>query len=292
MKKCLACNAIFPSRDILCQTCGFCCAIKDDFPAYAPSLAQEGVGFKSSYFSELAKLEANNFWFRARNRLIIWALGHYCQKPQSFLEIGCGTGYVLSAIANAYPDTIMHGSELFTKGLMFASERLPLANLMQMDARHIPFMEEFDSIGAFDVLEHITEDQEVLQQIHQALKPRGILILTVPQHMWLWSPVDEHACHVRRYCANGLQSKLEKAGFEVLRSTSFVASLLPAMLLSRLMKKITYKSNEPNSELELSSLINVLFEKMLNLEIRCIRRGINFRFGGSRLVVAQKLSCE
>lgn len=40
-----------------------------------------------------------------------------------------------------------------------AAQRVPDAFLFQMDACHIPFREEFDLIGAFDVLEHIEIDQ-------------------------------------------------------------------------------------------------------------------------------------
>src|SRR5690606_22871969 len=116
-----------------------------------------------------------------------------------FLEIGCGTGFVLSGVADAFPAVRLFGSEIFTAGLEFAARRQPSVNFMQMDARSLPFLDEFDVIGAFDVLEHIVEDGQVLAQMREALKPNGIILLTVPQHEWLWSPVDEFACHVRRY---------------------------------------------------------------------------------------------
>lgn len=291
MKQCLACNETFLSSNNNCPECGFQCEIQDGFCAYAPAFAIEGSGFKSTYFSELVSLEDRNFWFRARNRLIIWALDRYCPQFQSLLEIGCGTGYVLSGITKAFPDAHLHGSELFTKGLSFAASRLPSVNLMQMDARNIPFVAEFDSIGAFDVLEHIEDDRKVLSQIHKALKPKGIVILTVPQHNWLWSPVDEYACHVRRYSAFDLHTKLKESGFEIIRSTSFVTTLLPAMVISRFIQKfsVSKKTINPNAELNISSWLNFIFEKMLNMEIGLIRWGLNFSLGGSRLVIARKV---
>jgi 2-polyprenyl-3-methyl-5-hydroxy-6-metoxy-1,4-benzoquinol methylase len=42
-----------------------------------------------------------------------------------------------------------------------------------MDARHIPFVEEFDIIGAFDVLEHISEDKEAISQMYRAIRVGG-----------------------------------------------------------------------------------------------------------------------
>lgn len=290
MKKCLACGVPYSSSDTRCSVCGVEPKTQDGFPMYAPTMAQEGGGFKASYFADLASVEAGNFWFRARNRLIIWALGQYCPEFHSFLEVGCGTGYVLSGITDAYPDAQLHGSEIFTAGLAFAAARQPLINFMQMDARTIPFVDEFDAIGAFDVLEHIEEDIRVLTQIHDALKPRGVLLLTVPQHAWLWSPVDDYACHLRRYSAKQIHSKVRTAGFEILRSTSFVSSLLPAMFVSRMMQKLSSKEEEDAmAELKISPLLNYLFEKILNAEAFLIRSGVSLPLGGSRLIVARKL---
>lgn len=182
MKNCFACGATYPSSNSCCTACRARPNEQEGFTAYAPALAHEGGGFKAKYFADLAGLEAGHFWFRARNRLIIWALGTYCPDFRSFLEIGCGTGYVLSGIAQAYPGAQLHGSEIFTAGLNLAADRRPTINFMQMDARNIPFVDEFDAIGAFDVLEHIEEDEQVLVQMHDALRPGGVILLTVPQH--------------------------------------------------------------------------------------------------------------
>lgn len=289
MKKCLFCSAIFPSSDPCCHICGAEPEMQAGFPAYAPGLAQEGGGFKASYFADLARLEDNHFWFRVRNRLIIWALGNYCPEVQSFLEIGCGTGYVLSAMVSAFPRVQFHGSEIFIAGLAFAAARQPAINFMQMDAQHIPFVDEFDSIGAFDVLEHIEEDMQVLKQMHAALKSSGIMLLTVPQHAWLWSPVDEYACHVRRYSAKELHAKVEGAGFEILRSTSFVSTLLPIMWASRFTQKRSVKGVEASAETRISPWLNSLFCQLLHAELAFIRKGFSFPLGGSRLVVARKI---
>ena len=113
---------------------------------------------------------------------------------------------------------------------------MPTVAFMQMDARAIPFVGEFDVMGAFDVLEHVEEDEQVLIQMRDALKPRGVMLLTVPQHAWLWSPVAD-SCHVRRYAAKELHVKVKAAGFEIVRSTSFVFSVLPAMFASRMAQR-------------------------------------------------------
>jgi len=87
----------------------------------------------------------------------------------------------MSAIAKAKPDSDLGGSDVFVAGLTFASQRLPDVEFLQIDGRDIPYVSEYDALGAFDVLEHIEEDERVLAQIHEALKPSGKLLLTVPQ---------------------------------------------------------------------------------------------------------------
>lgn len=287
---CQSCRAVYTDLKAACPKCGFLPEMIGGVPAFAPEFAYVGGGFKSDYFSELARLEESNFWFHSRNRLILWALKTYCADFSSFLEIGCDTGYVLSGIAKQFPNAILHGSEIFIDGLGFAAARLPFTNLMQMDARNIPFMNEFDVIGAFDVLEHIGEDSLVLAQAHAALKSEGVMLLTVPQHIWLWSSSDEYACHIRRYAAADLHQKIESAGFQIVRSTSFITTLLPAMLVSRFLQKgVRDEKFDVMAELKICPWLNSLFETILGTELYVIRKGLNFPFGGSRLVVAKKI---
>lgn len=247
------------------------------------------TGFKAHYFKDLAEVEAGNFWFRARNRIILWALRKYAPALKSFLEIGCGTGFVISGIAKQFPEARLLGSEYLEEGLAYARQRVSGAEFAQMDARHIPYKSELDAIGAFDVLEHIEEDETVLQQIYIALKPGGYAFITVPQHRWLWSAVDDYACHARRYSADELRVKACQAGFEIVRSTSFVTTLLPVMFLSRLLRRNkTDVGIDPMAELRINPVLNKIFEWLLRFELILIRAGISLPAGGSLLLVARK----
>lgn len=288
MRKCLQCLTPYRTEQSGCTQCGFTPAQKEGFVSYAPdSLPAEG-GFNPSAYALLAEKEAENFWFKARNDAIIWLLKKYAPQFQSFLEIGCGTGFVLSGIKKAFPHSSLHGSELFIEGLEFAQKRLPGVPLMQMDARAVPFVEEFDAIGAFDVLEHIEEDEQVLSQIHTALKPSGIFFLTVPQHPWLWSNTDIQACHVRRYTQSDLVSKLERANFEICYSNSFVSILLPLMLLSRMRQKEETIPQDPVDELALPPILNALLYCTLQAELALTKLGMPWPCGGSRIIAARK----
>lgn len=288
MKVCPACRTNFSRPDWECPDCGHLPVRVDGFVALAPDFAKSGGGFHPEIFEKLAALEAQNFWFRARNRLIVWALKRNFPNLQRYLEIGCGTGYVLAGVAQAYPAATLVGSEVFSVGLPYAASRAGTAELIQMDARQIPYVEEFDVIGAFDVLEHIEEDEVVLAAIMRALRPGGGVAITVPQHPWLWSKADESACHVRRYKVGELRAKVLRAGFKLEFETSFVSLLLPAMLASRLTKQRASAQEDSMSELSLPPWLNRVFEIVMTLERYLIRNGMRFKLGGSRLLIATK----
>jgi hypothetical protein len=94
---------------------------------------------------------------------------------------------------------------------------------------------------------------------------------------------------VRRYTATELHRKVETAGFQVLRSTSFVTSLLPAMMLSRLLPGKKTAAKDARAELSISPWLNAVFSVFLRMELALISAGVTFPAGGSRLVVARKV---
>jgi SAM-dependent methyltransferase len=272
-----------------CDACGYTLTIKDGFPSWSPELSDSNEDFDASAHEYLAEAARDNFWFVARNALITWALQKYAPPFASYLEVGCGTGYVLEGVKNAFPDATYTGSEIYTSGLKYAAKQLPGVNFVQLDARRIPYRKAFDVIAAFDVIEHIEEDEEVLDNLRLALADSGALLLSVPQHPWLWSKVDELAHHKRRYTIRELHDKLSAAGFRVVFSTSFVCLLLPAMLLSRLASS---KGNEfsPADEFDIPGWLNQALKATLAFERGMIKLGLRLPLGGSRLVVAYKAS--
>lgn len=288
MRLCISCAKAFDNASPRCPFCLFEPKRVNGHVAFAPELAAESKGFEAHYFGPLAEMEAGNFWFRSRNRLLIWALQRYFPEASNFLEIGCGTGFVLSGIRKALPELELCGSEVFSEGLSFAAERLPGIELFQMDARRIPFREEFDVVGAFDVLEHVEEDEEVLAQMYQATRKRGGILVTVPHHTFLWSQADDYARHVRRYETQELKDKVKRAGFDNVRVTSFVSVLLPLLIISRFKQRLTREEFDPMSEFRIGPLVNATLEKILDAERALIRTGLSLPFGGSLLLVARR----
>jgi SAM-dependent methyltransferase len=293
MKVCPRCAGELNSTTWLCQRCDWQAEYRQGFIALAPELADGGGGFDPAAFQVLASLEHGNFWFRARNKLILWTLGRWQPTTRRHLEVGCGTGYVLAAVRHYFPQARITGSEIFSVGLPHAARRVSDIELLQMDARSIPYVDEFDSIGAFDVIEHIQEDELVLQEMTSALRPGGVLLLTVPQHRWLWSAQDELAHHVRRYTAAELRGKVLQAGLRIEFETSFVSLLLPLMALSRWRQRERSATALAScAELNPPKWIGWSLERVMDIERLLITAGIRFPVGGSRFIVARKPRAE
>lgn len=287
MKRCLRCDAVHDDAGFACRACGHVPAIERNVPLLAPALATEDAGFDPDAFAMLAAAEDGHAWFESRNRLILSALRHWFPDMRRYLEIGCGTGFVLAAVRRAFPAAKMTASDVLVAGLAFAARRAPDVELLQLDARAMPYLDEFDVIGAYDVLEHITEDDAVLAQLRSALKPGGGVVLCVPQHPSLWSSQDELAHHVRRYRRGELEAKLRAAGFTVRYSTSFMAVLLPVLWLARRRaSSVAAPLQQAHAELGLSPFANAALGALLALERGVLALGLRLPVGSSRMVVA------
>lgn len=248
----------------------------------------EPVRYDPAFFDRLRALEAGSFWFRSRNALIVEALRRYFPRTRDFAEVGCGTGFVLEGLAALRPGLRLTGVDAFRRGLDFARARVPGARFVMADARRLPFREAFDAVGAFDVLEHIPEDEAVLAELARALRPRGGLLLTVPQHGGLWSPADEQAGHVRRYSRKELIRKVRGAGFEVVVVTGFVSLLLPALAALRLAKKHG-SEGASLAGLALPRSLDAALGAVMGLERRLILGGLRLPFGGSLFLAARRV---
>lgn len=290
MKRCLVCSGLFDAPDWTCPVCGHTPAERNGFLAFAPELADQNDGFNPEFFQLMVAVEPEHFWFVARNRILMDVMHKYFSGPGKVLETGCGTGFVLSGLRAAFPQARLSGSDIFTEGLTFTARRVPSAFLFQMDACRIPFQEEFDLIGAFDVLEHIEEDEAALAQMYQACKSGGGIVLTVPQHRWLWSRVDDFAHHKRRYTRAELIEKAARAGFRLEYATSFVSLLLPLMLAARGLKKSGTDMDQQMEAvgLKVGKLTSAVLGAIMQIERGLISLGLSFPFGGSLLLVARK----
>jgi SAM-dependent methyltransferase len=243
-------------------------------------------GFDPELFEPLAEVEEASFWFRARSRLIVSTVRQHFPGARSFFELGCGSGIVLAALHEAMPELRLVGGELYSEGLDIARRRLPDVELVKVDARALPYDAAFDVIGAFDVLEHIDDDENVLRQMVRAVRPGGGVFVLVPQHPWLWSTYDEMVEHRRRYTRGDLVAKARGAGVKVDHVTSFVTFLLPAMVLARMIDRLRGQT-DPLAHLKPGTL-NGALEWILDRERGLIARGASLPVGGTLMLVGHR----
>jgi SAM-dependent methyltransferase len=262
---------------------------------YHPEQCQRYADYPDEGFDLTGELEDSSFWCRSRNRLLKGVLLKYCRRRTKtrFLEVGCGTGYFLRDLVRESGFEVT-GSEVYLKGLRYTKEKLSGVELVQFDARSIPFREEFDAIGAFDVIEHIDDDEAVIASAHHALKEGGYFIVTVPQYQFLWSSLDDLVRHKRRYGRREMLAKLRNHGFEVVFASSFVSVLFPLMLVSRIFDRGTAADSDRKAEFErrvaMPRALNWLFDKLMRIDEALIGRGVSLPVGGSLLAVARKAS--
>ena len=288
MKRCVKCDARFAAQTWECPTCAFAPSFEHGVPVFAPELSRDIGGYDTGLFDTHGGEQAEvSFWTAGRAAIISWALATYAPHARTFLEVGCGTGGVLARLETAFPQVALTGAEALVAGLVAARRRLTRTDLMQFDATQIPYHAEFDAVGAFDVIEHIPNDDGVLASMAASLAPGGVALVTVPQHPFLFGPADVSAKHQRRYSRAGLIAQIERAGLRVECTTSFVSLLFPVMALVRLLSKWRGGAYDSASEFTIGPL-NGVFAAVMDLERWSIRHGMRWPFGGSLLVVARK----
>lgn len=89
---------------------------------------------------------------------------------------------------------------------------------VQVGEGHLPFADDaFDTVLALEVLEHVEGDLDLMHEMRRVLAPAGLIVVSVPLDMELWTELDVACSHVRRYDPGDLLEKLRTAGFEAAR---------------------------------------------------------------------------
>ena len=160
------------------------------------------------------------FMFRNQRRDRQWVAD---RARGRVLDVGCADGWardVLSHCDYVGLDYLTTASKLYgTRPQVFA------------DGARLPFATgSFDTVLLLEVLEHVAEADQVLAEISRVLKPKGVLLVSMP---FLY-PLHDAPHDYRRYTAPGLVHALKRAGLQpgsvVVRNAGFkVIALLAAI---------------------------------------------------------------
>lgn len=90
------------------------------------------------------------------------------------------------------------------------------------DITALPFPDRaFDLVCAFDIVEHVEDDQKVFRELRRVSREGATVVLSVPLHPARWNAFDVLVGHVRRYDADALVALLAKHGLTVERTAVF-----------------------------------------------------------------------
>ena len=207
-------------RIVACLVCGL--ARRDPVPAseelrsiYAAAdyfqLSREtGIGYRD-YFADAPV-------YRPYFRRKFAALQSYATPPGALLELGAGAGFALEAARDAGWDA--RGLELSGGAVAWAREHSAV-DITVGGVDDLPGHERWDVIVAFQTIEHLLDVRSALRRVREALRPRGLLYLTTPDHgsmtrrvlrrFWL-SYRPEHLVY---FDQRSLRRILEEEGFHI-----------------------------------------------------------------------------
>jgi len=225
-------------------------------------------------FTLLHEIE-ESWWYRGRIAVVRGILTRAAQIPMTILDFGAGYGGMYDTLA--------------TKGPVFAFEPDAQARSVAQARKYeavygdLPtaFGRRYDMIGLFDVLEHLEEDGAFLTQAHNALVPKGQLLLTVPAMPFLWGPHDVSHHHFRRYTRHSLQRTLEEAGYTL----DYVSYWNMFLFLPAAIARLMGRGGE--SALGLPRAFDALLYAIIKLEV-LLMRVFPLPFGISIVALAHK----
>jgi len=79
----------------------------------------------------------------------------------------------------------------------------------------------FDLVAAFDVIEHVEDDQKIFAELTRVLKENGHLVFSVPLHAAYWTVFDDYVGHARRYEPDALLQLMADNNLVVEKSAIF-----------------------------------------------------------------------
>ena len=237
-------------------------------------------------YGEMAEMEKTHWWFLGRRAVLTDVLLRFKKDRKNLLDVGAGTCLNTADFKKIGFNAV--ALESHPEALALAATVAPDVEIIQ-----VPFPSPriqsnmYDVVTLLDVLEHLKDDTDSLEEVHRILAPNGIALITVPAFMFLWTSHDVRAHHFRRYRRNELVSKLKSAGFEPCFVSYYNFFLFPPIALVRFIQKFVVQKNETSDFSRSPAVLNSFFAFLFGIE-RFLLRFIILPFGVSLIAVARK----
>src|SRR5436309_9026009 len=158
----------------------------------------------------------------------LWSAAHLT-SPERFNtwpllnRLGGSAGHVLEAGPGLRPRLPLEATVFLESSRpAVAILRRAGARALVGDVQHLPFPDEcFTTVGAFDIIEHVLDDESVFGELARVLAPHGSLVFSVPPHSGPWTGFDEMVGHCRRYDPPALERALAKHGLAIAESAVY-----------------------------------------------------------------------
>ena len=242
------------------------------------------------FYDEYARIQDRHWWFIGRRRIVQTVLEQTLpdqgNEIRRILDVGCGTGTNLGVLQRF---GAVEGVDAERAAVEFCHRR-GQRSVRLAPASSLPYPDRsFDLVTLLDVIEHVEDDQVVLDEAWRVLVPGGRLLVTVPAYMWMWGPHDLIAHHYRRYTGGRLLESLVRADFVPTRSTYFNTLLFPPIAAIRLGRRVIPGPDHEASDFELNQpgLLNSLLARVFSAEAPLLRH-VSFPFGVSVAGLARR----
>ncbi len=184
------------------------------------------------------ELEDHHWWFQGRLAVVTRLLERYApgsaEGPARLLDLGCGTGMFLTRQGDG---RLGFGLDVSLRALGYTRRR-GLKRLVCGDSQALPFKGDcFDIVTAFDTIEHVEADAQMIGEAHRVLRPGGLLLATVPAHPALWSGHDVALHHKRRYRRREFERLFDPRRWIDRRTTYTFAAIAPAAAVIRSLRR-------------------------------------------------------
>ncbi|MEA2493023.1 MAG: hypothetical protein QOJ29_934 [Thermoleophilaceae bacterium] len=139
-------------------------------------------------------------------------------REGNILDIGCGTGYWLSRLeARGVASPRLHGIDVLADRVERARAALPLATVVQGDARSLPWSgDSFSLVLVFTVLSSLADRAAIANALAEARRvtaPGGMIVIYEPR---VPNPFNRATIHVSRRALRGLGSSTGRRSLTVL----------------------------------------------------------------------------
>lgn len=251
---------------------------------------------QQDYYKEYYDYERAHWWFVAREKIIIASIkNHIIPKINTtaslkILNIGCSTGRSSEYLSQFGQVTSL---EYDKECCEFTRKKTGL-EIINGSITELPFEDNtFDLVCAFDVIEHVEDHELGIEEMKRVSSQNGILFITVPAFMSLWSHHDEVNYHFRRYKKEEIIALFNKTnkGQEVFVSYFNSILFVPIWIFRKLSNLLNFGTKREGAGSDFESFNNGFLNKVLfnimHFERHFIKRRISFPAGVSLLYIWQ-----